>query len=502
MEKTEKRKLFVNILITILLGLITFNGVIHHEVWADEAQVWLLVKNLSVGSLMAHLPNEGHPPLFYFLIMPFAKMGFSIMAMKLICWAVSVVGCFLILQYSPFNKFAKLSIVLSAGYLYFFSVIARSYSLFALLIPLLCIVYPHRKSRPFLYAVIISMIACTHIIMFAFCGVLALYFLWEMILKCWRTSSYEERKKYILSFSIIVLSMLFVASLLIGTPGNNAAIVFKLKDLSKSIMLVVPQFFINLVDYTVTKTFAIYAPTLVGVILFVGFTLFSMVQLFLRNKKIFFLVFVSVLFQLIIYVLWYRAFIYPTRIAVAYLILMFGIWVVLADDESKSKYKFSNDFWVNFSIGMIFLLTVFNGARYMVTDLFYNYSASKPTAEFIQKNLPSDSIIAVTNDPFSLGLYYYLPKGRLWSILQEKKIDYVVWDSSLEKIYMKKNWSRIVKRQFSKELETKPVYVVFTIYSDYAKNEIFPAEDFKAIYKSPPSIADGERYIIYQFVKK
>lgn len=502
MERTEKRKLFVNILITFLLGLITFNGVIHHEVWADEAQVWLLVKTLSFSGLIEHLPNEGHPPLFYLLVMPFAKAGFSILSMKILCWAASLAGVFLILQYSPFNKFAKAALVLSAGYLYFFPVIARSYSILAFLIPLLCVLYPYRKSRPFLYCILIGLIACTHVIMFVFCGILAVYFIWETVIQPRSTLNLADKKRYIYSVMIAVLAMLFVVSLLIGTPGNNTAIVFKLKDLSKSIMLVVPQFFINFVDYTVTKTFVMYAPTLIGVILFIIFTLVSMVQLFLRDKKMFFLVFAAVLFQLVIYIVWYRAFIYPTRIAVAYLILMFGCWIALNDSEYQSKFKIDSAFWVNISIGMIFALSIFNGTRYMFTDLFYNYSASKPTAEFIQKNIPSDAIIAVTNDPFSLGLYYYLPKGRLWSVLKERSIDYVVWDSTLEKIYVKKNWSRIVRREFGKELGEKPVYVVFTIYSDYAKNEIFPQSDFKPVYTSPPSIAAGERYIIYEFVKK
>lgn len=508
MEKVsnkDKHTLVMNILVTILLGVVTLNGVLHHEVWADEAQVWLLVKNLSFAGLLNHLPNEGHPPFFYMLIMPFAKLGFSIMTMKIICWFASIAGVFCILQYSPFNKFAKYALVLSAGYLYFFPVIARSYSILAFLIPLLAMLYPKKDKHPYIYALVLSLIGCTHIIMYVFVGILALYFLYDTVIVPWKALSREKKKHYLYSFFIIVISMLFVAFLLLGTPGSNAAIELKSKNILGSIGLVLPQIFINIVDYTVMKTYSIFALTLVAVIILVCFTFFSFVQLFLQNKRIFALVLLAILFQIAIYVFWYRAFVYPTRIAIAYLILVFGFWVVMDDSDYYPKFKIDKPFWLNLSLGIMFTLTIFNGARYYITDLFYYYSSAKPTAEFIQKNIPENAVIAVTNDPFSLGLYYYLPKGRLWSNLKKGKIDYVVWDYSLNNIYIKKNWSRIIKREFAKELKEnpkKPIYVIFTIYSDYSKNEIFPASNFRTIYKSPPSIAEGERYLIYEFIEK
>ena len=68
----NKREVIVNILLTILYALFTLMIVLHHEIWADEAQVWLLCKNLSVFELFKHLVQEGHPSLFYLLMMPFA----------------------------------------------------------------------------------------------------------------------------------------------------------------------------------------------------------------------------------------------------------------------------------------------------------------------------------------------------------------------------------------------------------------------------------------------
>ena len=58
-----------NIFYTFIYAICTLVIVLHHEIWADEAQVWQLVKNLSVMELFKHLVNEGHPAFFYLINM-------------------------------------------------------------------------------------------------------------------------------------------------------------------------------------------------------------------------------------------------------------------------------------------------------------------------------------------------------------------------------------------------------------------------------------------------
>ena len=142
----NKKSIVINLILTLIYAFITFVFVLHHEIWADEAQVWQIVKNLSVFdlSLFKHLVNEGHPAFFYLLVMPFAKLNMSIFIMQILCWLSTVLSVFLLLQYSPFNKITKYSIITSAGFMYFFPVIARSYSILPLLVFLLALIYKER----------------------------------------------------------------------------------------------------------------------------------------------------------------------------------------------------------------------------------------------------------------------------------------------------------------------------------------------------------------------
>ena len=93
----NKKQLIFDFVITIIYALLTLNTVLHHELWADEAQVWLLCKNLSIPELYNHLKNEGHPILFYLLVMPFAKMFSNIIYMIIIIRSRSNFNTFVII---------------------------------------------------------------------------------------------------------------------------------------------------------------------------------------------------------------------------------------------------------------------------------------------------------------------------------------------------------------------------------------------------------------------
>ena len=61
----------------VLLVYVLFNlsFILCHESWRDEAQAWLLARELSIPELFAQMSCEGHPCLWHLLLMPLAKLG-------------------------------------------------------------------------------------------------------------------------------------------------------------------------------------------------------------------------------------------------------------------------------------------------------------------------------------------------------------------------------------------------------------------------------------------
>ncbi len=133
-----------------------------HEPWADEAQAWLIARDATLHNLLFQLPHaEMNPSLWHLmLILPSTYLSYE--TLRYIALFFGTLGVLLFVYYSPFPKPVK--IILPFTYFVFFqyTVVARSYCLFALVIFAIAILYKHRFERPFTYSVLIALLVYTH----------------------------------------------------------------------------------------------------------------------------------------------------------------------------------------------------------------------------------------------------------------------------------------------------------------------------------------------------
>lgn len=496
----NKNTFLKNILWTVLYAVFTLIVVLHHEVWADEAQVWMIVKDLGVIELFKHLVNEGHPSFFYLIIMPFAKLlhgAKAIMAMQIACWSAMVVSVFLLLQYSPFSRFTKFAIITSAGFLYFFPVIARSYSILPLLVFALAILYPKQKDHPLYYSAVLIMLANTHIIMFAFAFVLFSMFLFECFIK-----EKTFKKQYIVSCAIMLAGLAAVVLQLHSTTSSNVVIKIDTANLIVSSVKVISEFFINAYDAQYPDFQKIMLPSfgLFSILMSVLLYLTFFIMLFIKDKKLFSIAFFGILFQLAVYVIGYNHWIFVNRIFCAHLILLFCFWFLLQDRSLSQKFRKT----LNIIIGIFFLLTFLNGAKYCILDLKYPYSGAKETAEFIEKNIDkNNSVIVTNNEPYAVSTVYYLDgKREILSAYKSKPIRYVVWSKELLHVLTDKGWSEYAKymKEYNPEFKNKKIYVLIPFF-DTEKIGVSDMENFRTVFISKPSIVRLEGYRLYEYMK-
>ena len=183
-----------NIIVLLLFFAAGLCGVLHHELWRDETQVWLVVRDLNIFGVFDHVRNEGHPLLWYIIVLPFAKIKLPVISMQILSFIFMSAAAGVFLWKSPFSKIAKLSVVFSAGFLYWLTIISRSYSLVPLFLFLLALYYPRQKEHPYIYSIFNILLANTHILMFGFSSALCILFGYKNIFK-----PHENRKKYIYS---------------------------------------------------------------------------------------------------------------------------------------------------------------------------------------------------------------------------------------------------------------------------------------------------------------
>lgn len=494
-----RKNLLLNIFWTFLYAMLTLFLVLHHEIWADEAQVWLIVKNLSIFGMFEHLVNEGHPCFFYLLVYPLAKMNFSIFSMQLLCWFSCVVGVFLLLNFSPFSKFAKASIVLSSGFFYFLPVIARSYSILPLLIFTAAILYekvqknPQKYSIP--YALILAFIANTHVIMFVFVAVLACFFVYDNFVK-----QKNMTKQTISSCAIVGFALFAVIVQLLGTFASNAAISFSFDNVLVETFKTVSIFFLNSIGLVYKS---VYNPIrftpiaiIAAVVMFFMFLL-CMVQLAANNKRMFLLALGAIGFQFFIYIFSYKAMLYQTRIFGAYLILIFCFWIVCSQDEVQQKFKIFSKKFLNIMMGIFFILTFVCGIHAALLDVFYNYSSAGETAEFLRKNTEPDSVIIPNFIAFPLAVYEKLPERKYYDTSNDRFLTYVIWKD--RGYYSDKEFDFLIEKNI-KEKKFKHTYVIASSLLHLTQFEKVMPQKYKLIYTSPPAIATGEAFRVYKYI--
>jgi hypothetical protein len=124
-------------------------GAWHHEPWADEAQAWMLAREIGWWELQRDwLRYEGSPGLWHTLLYLPAQLGLPYEAsLKIVSGLCAVAGVALFLRYSPLPPWLTLLVPFTFFVAYQYAVVARNYSLLLGLMALSAAWLPdwHRK---------------------------------------------------------------------------------------------------------------------------------------------------------------------------------------------------------------------------------------------------------------------------------------------------------------------------------------------------------------------
>lgn len=187
--------------VTLLFFAVSGFTAVHHEMWRDEIQAWLLARDsASVFELFASLKYEGHPGLWHIFLMPFTRLTASPVVMQAFHLLIAGGTVYLFVRYAPFTRLQKF--LFSFGYfpLYEYAVIARNYALGFLLLTLLCVLFKERYQRPLGIGCVLFLLAHTSayglILTIAIGGAFFCEFLWFRARgAAWQTPPTRKKKK-------------------------------------------------------------------------------------------------------------------------------------------------------------------------------------------------------------------------------------------------------------------------------------------------------------------
>ncbi len=112
-----------------LFTLIATYSTLHHEVWRDEAQAWMIAKGSNNPlELWQNLAQEGHPPLWHMILWVLSALHLPLESMQILNALIGAFGVFVFFRSSPFNLIEKTLFCFGYFFLYEWTVISRNYA--------------------------------------------------------------------------------------------------------------------------------------------------------------------------------------------------------------------------------------------------------------------------------------------------------------------------------------------------------------------------------------
>lgn len=486
MKKNNENKW--NILSIIVYAIIVLGMIIFHEQWRDEAQSWLIARDLDLFGLIKQMKYEGHFLLWYLILMPFAKLGFPYITENIISCVICIITSALILYKAPFSRLKRNLIIFSYPMIYLYPIIARCYCLIPLAITLICILYQRKYEKPKSYLLAIILLTNTHVIMLSLVAFLLIDFYIDYI-KIRKEIGKQENDRIKISIwlamSIIVLSGLP----LLGCITTNKDIGSKYSigiRIMNSLVLQPTKFVKSNVDFF-----------FVSGILWYTLILYLIYYELKYYKLDFIKICVIILWQLFIY-----GFIYgmsSQRAGTVIFIILFFVWT--RKDKKKEKIKIEKNLKNMIEI-VLMSASVLVGIIYCCIDITFPYSSAKETAQYINQNIDKSAVILTGNQPeFCSSIMAYTNKVRFYYIQREDYFTYAILDAT-----NRENLTREAFQNAKEKFKDKEIYYIYEPYKATESTDQDVIEELEKeneiikIYESKESFKE-EQFFIYKIVK-
>ncbi|HEY4959213.1 MAG TPA: hypothetical protein VII29_00020 [Terriglobales bacterium] len=207
-----------NYMVLLAYSAVVLFTVRYHEKWADEAQAWLIARDLDLKTIWFHeLRYEGHPGLWHTILWiaqhvfhaPYAALGY-------IGVAFAIAGVAVLVLKAPFPWFIRWPLAFTYVLVYQYAVIARPYTILPLLCFLVAILFKdiEHPERMTIVLVLLTMLTLHGAILAACYGLL---YLVEAI-KSWPQLNVRLRDRYFICAAVLTFAFLFLVVILKPTP--------------------------------------------------------------------------------------------------------------------------------------------------------------------------------------------------------------------------------------------------------------------------------------------
>jgi hypothetical protein len=177
---------FIGLPLAELLVLLTSTAIgglaaCFHEPWADEAQAWLIARDLGIRGILHQMGYEGSPPLWHLLLWALLRLHLPYAALPAVSLTLVAFGMYIWLRWSPLPAPVRLLVPFAFYYQYQYAVVARSYALSTFLAFTAVALWRAKPIRVIPFGLVLALLAQTNMHGFAIAGGISCTFAWECI---------------------------------------------------------------------------------------------------------------------------------------------------------------------------------------------------------------------------------------------------------------------------------------------------------------------------------
>lgn len=356
----------------------------HHEPFSDEAQSYLIARDVPLIDLIKNVARvEGSPVLWFLWLKILIFFGLSYKYIYLSSLLPNFFGVSLFIYKAPFSKIIKYLFPLTYFIFFQYNIVARSYSLILLFVTLAAIYYPKRQDYPWVYLIIL--IFLSQITVYTLLLATGIFFMgiWEDWFK--KEIKYPSLAVYTI-YLFLAVAVLFPTSenqYFLSLSRSKSVIAIKIISAISSGLITYGGY--NLSDITRID---------IGIIYFICL----MVSLFRLNAKAtIFLLIPVLLFSCYANKLWHSG------------IMLLSIMLILWLNNKKISLDLS------VLISLLLMTQIIWSAHALITDKNKEYSVGHKVYTFLQSQNISDSqVLKLTFNATAVCPYFKTKECTYW----------------------------------------------------------------------------------------
>ena len=514
----SKHFTYSNCLILIFF-ILSFIGILNHEMWRDETQAWLLARDSSnLIDLYQNLKYEGHPGLWHLCLFLITKFTHNPFSMQFFHIVISTASVYIFVKLSPFNIIEKALFTFSYFSFFEYNLISRNYNLGLLLVFIFCYLFSCKNRNDIFTFLSLALLANTNIYGLIICLCLSLTLIIDAV-RLYKIGHYQTDSKRRRDFTIGLI-ILFLGIGLSVFQLFPAAVQDTTKDIQQNIgeETVFSRFDFILImlrrlGYAVRAIWYSYIPIpnffeyhfwskniiygnhfLIFIASFISLLLILFSTLIFIDKPLALFFYLSATSGILIFS-WLKFQGTLRHHGNLFIIFLASIWISRCFRESynipKRFHKVASYFKKNQKkvIAIILVIQMISGIYAYSMDLIHPFSKSKTAANYIIKEGLNESfILADTNTIVSpISAYanvkiYYLAYDKLGSFFDNPQTKFI------------KNQSELIDKI---KLEIQDSTVKNILILSYPLNTKTNELKFTKLKDFQNSIVGEERYYIY-----